>query len=337
MTRIRVTLVAFVLVLLAFGFLGCSQFGLFRPQEFDWDPPWIGNVSHDIAEERYLEADIRIDWDAFVLGVHDAEVECRIMVDSGDWTNWSTAKRSHIFRGLRKGDHTFTIEARTVAKSADPFLYYLSLCLDGGANPPSVELKEPKTECSGNGYGHVSFRWEGSDDATAEESLRYMCIVDGKSVWGDEWMEETTCKLTQLESLNPELEDNSLMQHTVEVRVRDVCDREGSDSLEFLVPCKIGDPPYVKIRVLHSVCEEGIGTVFAQWTISDDDSSEVDLHSWWKLPPYQEDWASIPITDGSCEVKGVPNGLYTFWVRAQDRYGNTNRDTRDVDVSCDCE
>jgi hypothetical protein len=157
--------------------------------------------------------------------------------------------------------------------------------------------------------GSATFTWTGSDNRTSTGDLKYSYRLVGRSnVWSS-WSTATSVTYNDLTDGD----------YTFEVKARDFAHNEDPSPATRNFGVDI-TPPETEITNGPSGCI-GTANVTFTWTGSDNRTSADQLQYSYKLEGFDADWSAwTSVTSKS--YTGLPDGDYTFKVKARDGVGH---------------
>ena len=233
-------------------------------------------------------------------------------------TGWSpyTPDTRKIYYNLQNGAYTFKVRARDGAGHVDPSPATRSFTVNYTSSPDTTP---PDTIIiSGpNGtvpYDDVVFRWTGSDNVTPAQYLLCSYYLKGFDSNWSEYTSDTTKIFYDLPN----------GEYTLYIRARD---EEGNvdptpATRSFAVNCMPQDttPPITTI-ISGPTGTIDYNTVTFSWTGSDNVTPTQYLVYSYKLEGYDTVWSQYT-SETSKTYYNLSNGIYFFYVKAQDEAGN---------------
>ena len=221
------------------------------------------------------------------------------------WAGWRGYQSPYSWT-LPSGDGTKTVYAQ-FKDAADNTSNTASDSIILDTTPPDTTITSgPQGDIP---VGDVSFSWTGSDNITPTGDLVYRYRLRGLSDNWSDWSGSTTVNYSGL----------SDGDYTFEVKARDLAANEDATPAfrSFFVDTT---PPDTTITSGPSGCI-GTADVTFTWTGSDNRTSTDQLQYSYKLEGFDADWSAWTSAT-SKSYTGLPDGDYTFKVKAKDGVGH---------------
>jgi hypothetical protein len=224
------------------------------------------------------------------------------------WERDEDSSDTHVTVGsaLSDGAYYWRVETKDPDWEESGWSDTWSFHLD--TSPPDTTITEgPSGPITTN---DVTFLWTGSDDRTAVGDLKYRYRLRGLSDNWSDWTSGTSKSYTDL----PDRDG-----YTFEVKARDKASNEDP------IPASRGfdvdtTPPETAITSGPSGCI-GTADVTFTWTGSDNRTPTAELLYSYKLGGFDANWSAWT-GDTSKSYTGLPDGDYTFKVKAKDGVGH---------------
>ena len=177
-------------------------------------------------------------------------------------------------------------------------------------SPPSTSITSGPTGTISD--DDVDFVWTGDDDVTSTIDLRYSYALEGYDTAWSSWASSTSKHYENLPNGG----------YTFMVKARDEAGNEDPTPAErgFTVAVPDTTPPETSISSGPSGNIDYDDAEFT-WTGEDEVTSTSNLRYSYVLEGYDEGWSSWT-SDTSRSYRDLPNGGYTFMVKARDEAGN---------------
>jgi hypothetical protein len=220
------------------------------------------------------------------------------------WSDW-TPTTSVVYIDLSNGAYTFTVEAKDQAGKVDstPATRSFTVSVDK-TRPETVITAGPSGIIE---YNEVTFIWTGTDDRTDTSDLVYQYKYKTSDAWPETWTTGT--------SVTKVLSNGA---YTFMVRAKDEAGNIDSTPATRSFTVSVDTtPPETAITAGPSGTIDYNEVTFT-WTGADDITATANLEYQYTL---SDTWLEEWIDGTNVTYTDLPNGDYTFRVRARDEAG----------------
>ena len=224
---------------------------------------------------------------------------------SSIWTDWKKTTRQTYYALQKNATYTFKVKARDLTGNSDLSPAEHAFIID--VTPPDTIITTslpPRIN-----FTTIDIAWSGIDDLAPVSRLYYSYILEGYDATWTSW----TKTISHTYVLNLE------GTYTFKVKSKDPAGNIDPVPAEYTFTIDIAPPETTLSLVPSSNTNES--TIAFMWTGSDDNTPSSQIDYSYILMGYDIMWAPWSTTT-SCTYTNLPDGTFTFKVKARDAAGN---------------